>query len=170
VRAVADGKLAASLMLPNREVEPRSAVSLETEFVGVNFPNPFCLSSSPVTNSADMIARAFDAGFGGAYYKTLNREDAFTISHPSPRLSVVHGRYSGMDIGIQNVEQISDRPLADNLKDIAWLRKNYPNHVTAVSIMGFSDEDWAYLAAAAEVTNNITKNAKFNPCALEFFA
>eukprot|EP01033_Poteriospumella_lacustris_P014598 gene14599-10438_t len=55
-----------------------------------------------------------------------------------------------MDIGIQNMEQISDRPLEDNLKDIAWLRKQYPTKVTAVSIMGYCDEDWAYLAQAAE--------------------
>jgi dihydropyrimidine dehydrogenase (NAD+) subunit PreA len=131
--------------------------------VGIQYKNPFCLSSSPVTNSADMIARAYDAGFAGAYYKTLNREDQFFVSHPSPRLNSVNAAWghrhtggtassagAGMDVGIQNVEQISDRPLADNLADIAWLRKHYPEHITAASIMGFCDEDWAYLAAAAE--------------------
>jgi dihydropyrimidine dehydrogenase (NAD+) subunit PreA len=127
------------------------------DFLGIQWENPLSLSSSPVTNSAEMIARAYDAGFAGAYYKTLNREDKFQISHPSPRLGVVHSHNktagamgSGMDVGIQNMEQISDRPLADNLKDIEWLRKNYPTKVTAVSIMGYCDEDWDYLARAAE--------------------
>ena len=150
VRAIADGKFAAEAMIPDIIPPRRHQTSLETEFVGINFMNPFTLSSSPVTNSADMIARAYDAGFAGSYYKTLNREDQFVISHPSPRLNVVHAAHKGMEIGIQNVEQISDRPLADNLADILWLRKHYPKHITAVSIMGFSDEDWAYLAAAAE--------------------
>jgi dihydropyrimidine dehydrogenase (NAD+) subunit PreT len=152
VRAVADGKKAVKMILPNTSLPSRNTISLETEFCGIKFENPFCLSSSPVTNSAEMIARAYDAGWGGAYYKTLNREDIFTIYHPSPRLGVVHGGRNAIEIGIQNVEQISDRPLADNLKDIEWLRKHYPNKVTAVSIMGFSNEDWAYLAAAAEVS------------------
>lgn len=158
VGAVADGKRAASLALPNASPPERTRISLQTNFVGINFENPFCLSSSPVTNSADMIARAYDAGFGGAYYKTLNRESQFHISHPSPRLNVVHSKpYPDMGVGIQNVEQISDRPLEDNLKDINWLRKNYPSKITAASIMGYCDDDWAYLAAAAEV-------CEFLPC------
>lgn len=165
VRAIADGKLAAEAMTPLHAAPERIRASLQTEFVGISFMNPFTLSSSPVTNSAEMIARAYDAGFAGAYYKTLNREDKFLISHPSPRLNVVHARNStGMDIGIQNVEQISDRPLADNLADIAWLRKNYPKHITAVSIMGFSDEDWAYLAAAAEVCDCDSKTVNITCC------
>lgn len=153
VQAVADGKRAAAEILPGVPAAPRERLSLATEFVGIRFENPFTLSSSPVTNSAEMIARAYDAGFSGAYYKTLNREDKFSIAHPSPRLGAVHHsgqRQGGLEVGIQNMEQISDRPLADNLKDIEWLRVNYPNKVTAVSIMGYCDEDWDYLARAAE--------------------
>jgi dihydropyrimidine dehydrogenase (NAD+) subunit PreT len=154
VQAVADGKHAAVQILPNHPVAPRQRISLATNFCGLTFQNPFTLSSSPVTNSAEMIARAYDAGFAGSYYKTLNREDKFSISHPSPRLGVVHNHLmKGMDMaGIQNLEQISDRPLEDNLKDINWLRKNYPDKITAVSIMGYCDEDWDYLARAAEVS------------------
>jgi dihydropyrimidine dehydrogenase (NAD+) subunit PreT len=152
VSAVADGKRAAALVLPNSSLPERDRINLKTSFVGIDFENPFCLSSSPVTNSAEMIARAYDAGFAGAYYKTLNRESQFSISHPSPRLSAVHSKpYPDMAIGIQNVEQISDRPLEDNLKDIYWLRRNYPMKITAASIMGYCDDDWSYLAAAAEV-------------------
>ena len=154
VRAVADGKRAAIEILPNQPVAPRERPSLEMDFVGIKWENPFTLSSSPVTNTAEMIARAYDAGFGGSYFKTLNREDKFSISHPSPRLGVVHANHGGMDIGIQNMEQISDRPLAENLADIAWLRKTYPTKISAVSIMGYCDEDWDYLARAAEVSEN----------------
>lgn len=155
VSAVANGKRAAHLILPNVIPPTRETISLTTDFCGVQFENPFCLSSSPVTNSADMIAEAYDHGWAGAYYKTLNREDKFHISHPSPRLNAVHSSHGvnrRMGVGIQNVEQISDRPLVDNLADIEWLRKKYPTKVTAVSIMGYDVDDWAYLAAAAEVS------------------
>ncbi|CAM9120135.1 unnamed protein product [Ectocarpus fasciculatus] len=158
VRAVADGKRAADLIAAYRGNLPappprydENDGALAISFCGVQYDNPFCLSSSPVTNTAEMIAEAYDAGWGGSWYKTLNREDKFVISHPSPRLGSVHSSHSSkLGVGIQNVEQISDRPLADNLKDIEWLRLHYPRHITGVSIMGYCEEDWVYLAAAAE--------------------
>lgn len=151
VAAVSDGKRAAVEIVPSVIPPKRIKPSLATEFCGIKFENPFCLSSSPVTNSAEMIAKAYEYGWSGSYYKTLNREDQFTISHPSPRLGSVHTtRSSRMDVGIQNMEQISDRPLVDNLADIRWLRKNFPTKVMGVSIMGYSEEDWAYLAKASE--------------------
>ena len=56
--------------------------SLEIEFCGVRCVNPFFLSSSPVGNTAEMIARAFDAGWGGAVYKTLNLETGLRGHRP----------------------------------------------------------------------------------------
>lgn len=151
VSAVSDGKRAATYIVPQVKPPIREKVSLETEFCGIKFENPFCLSSSPVTNSAEMISIAYDLGWSGSYYKTLNREDKFVINHPSPRLGSVHTtKSSRMDVGIQNLEQISDRPLVDNLADIRWLRYNYPTKVMGVSIMGYNEDDWAYLAKAAE--------------------
>jgi len=151
VGAIADGKRAAAAIMPGVELPTRpDTPSLELDFCGVKFPNPFCLSSSPVSNTAEMCARAFDAGWGGIYYKTLGLEQKFKVYHPSPRLNAVHFEGVKAAVGIQNVEQITDRPAADNFKDIAWLRKNYPNQVVCVSIMGFSKEDWAELAKRSE--------------------
>ena len=48
------------------------------------------------------------------------------------------------------MEQISDRPLKDNLLDFLYLKKHYPEHVLISSIMGFSNEEWEYLAKASE--------------------
>jgi dihydropyrimidine dehydrogenase (NAD+) subunit PreA len=127
----------------------RSRPSLEIEFCGVRCPNPFFLSSSPVGNTAEMVARAFDAGWGGAVFKTLNLEKDFEIVDPTPRLNALH-RGAQRFIGLQNMEQISERPLAQNLKDIAWLKKHYPDRVLVASIMGYSDEGWAELARRAE--------------------
>ncbi len=37
---------------------------LSITFCGVKFPNPFCLSSSPVGNCYEMCAKAYDTGWG----------------------------------------------------------------------------------------------------------
>ncbi len=153
--SVLDGKRAAkaiaeafplrvALMVP-RATRP----SLEIEFCGVRCVNPFFLSSSPVGNTAEMIARAFDAGWGGAVYKTLNLERDFEVIDPTPRLNALHHGAERF-IGLQNMEQISERPLADNLEDIAWLKKRYPDRVLVASIMGYSDEGWSELATRSE--------------------
>ena len=153
--SVLDGKRAATAIaeaFPLRRAvampkAPRP--SLEIDFCGVHCVNPFFLSSSPVGNTAEMVARAFDAGWGGAVYKTLNLESDFEVVDPTPRLNALH---NGNDrfIGLQNMEQISERPLADNLEDIAWLKKHYPDRVLVASIMGYSDEGWIELATRSE--------------------
>lgn len=119
-------------------------VDLSIEFCGKRFINPFLLSSSPVSNSAEMVARAFDAGWSGVVFKTLN-SDRLPIIHPSPRMNPLH--YGGKHmVAVQNVEQISDRPLRHNLMDFLYLKKQYPERVLISSIMGFSNDEWAYLA------------------------
>lgn len=122
---------------------------LSIEFCGVKCENPFFLSSSPVSNHAEMCARAFDAGWGGIVYKTLNLESSFKIVMPSPRLNAYHYNDKRF-IGLQNAEQISDRNIDDNIADIKYLKKNYPSKVLISSIMGFNDADWSILAKMSE--------------------
>jgi dihydropyrimidine dehydrogenase (NAD+) subunit PreA len=121
-------------------------IDLSVKFCGVVFQNPFMLSSSPVSNNAEMIGRAFDAGWGGVAYKSL-ASDRIKMIHPSPRM---HGYHYGEKrlIGLQNVEQTSDRGLKPNLRDIKYLKKHYPKHVVMASIMGFSNQEWEELAKA----------------------
>lgn len=124
----------------------RNNADLSVDFCGVRFKNPFMLSSSPVSNSAEMIGRAFDAGWGGVSYKTIVT-DRIPIIHPSPRMHC-YDRGGRKRIGIQNVEQTSDRGLKPNLLDITYLKKKWPDHVVMASIMGFSNDEWADLAKA----------------------
>ncbi len=121
-------------------------VDLSVDFCGVKFVNPFMLSSSPVSNCAEMIGRSFDAGWGGVAYKTMVT-DRIPITHPSPRM---HGYNYGDQklVGLQNVEQTSDRGLKANLLDIMYLKKHWPDRVVMASIMGFSNQEWADLAKA----------------------
>ncbi len=123
--------------------------NLNIEFCGVKCENPFFLSSSPVGNHAEMCARAFDAGWGGIVYKTLNLESSFKIIMPSPRLNAYHYNDKRF-VGLQNAEQITDRNIKDNIADIKLLKKNYPKKVLVSSIMGFNDEDWSELAKMSE--------------------
>ena len=67
---------------------------LSVEMCGVRFPNPICLSSSPVSNTGEMVGRAFDAGFGGVAFKTIGKGD-IKIIHPAPRMA-------GYDYGKSN--------------------------------------------------------------------
>jgi len=121
---------------------------LSIDFCGVRFENPVLLSSSPVSNTGEMVGRAFDAGFGGVVFKTIGMGDT-KIIHPAPRMA-------GYDydarklVGLQNVEQISDRPFKDNLADLVYLKKNWPSKVLIASIMGFSKAEWRELAVACE--------------------
>ncbi|MBN2446840.1 MAG: NAD-dependent dihydropyrimidine dehydrogenase subunit PreA [Phycisphaerae bacterium] len=152
--SVLDGKRAAEAIaaaFPLRRsvsVPARTRPSLAIEFCGIKFPNPFCLSSSPVGNTAEMIARAFDAGWGGAVYKTVGLEEEYAIVDPTPRLNALH-HGDRRFVGLQNIEMISERPYKDNLRDIAWLKKHYPDRPLIVSIMGYSDAGWAELAKGA---------------------
>jgi dihydropyrimidine dehydrogenase (NAD+) subunit PreA len=125
-----------------------NTVDLSVDFCGLTFRNPFLLSSSPVSNSAEMVARSFDAGWSGVVFKTLN-SDRLPIIHPSPRMHCVHYG-SKKEMAVQNVEMISDRPLKDNLTEFLYLKKNFPHHPIIASIMGFFTDEWVYLARAAE--------------------
>lgn len=144
-KKVADAIAAAFPLTRLVTVPVRSRPSLEIEFCGLRFNNPFCLSSSPVANTAEMVSRAFDAGWGGAVFKTCGLEEDYQIIDPTPRLNALH-HGDRRFIGLQNIEMISERPFQQNLRDITWLKKRYPDRPLIVSIMGYSDEGWVELA------------------------
>lgn len=119
---------------------------LSVEFCGFKMKNPFMLSSSPVSNSAEMCARAFEAGWGGVAYKTVVT-DRIPIVHPSPRMQGYHAAGARL-AGLQNVEQTSDRGLKANLLDMTYLKRHWPDRLLMASIMGFSGPEWVELAKA----------------------
>jgi dihydropyrimidine dehydrogenase (NAD+) subunit PreA len=96
---------------------------LSVRFAGIYSPNPFWLASGPPSNSGDQVRRAFDLGWGGAVWKTVGE----------PIVNVC-SRYSSIDyggqrmMGLNNIELISDRPIADNLREIAQVKRQYPKH------------------------------------------
>jgi dihydropyrimidine dehydrogenase (NAD+) subunit PreA len=104
---------------------------LAIEFCGVKAPNPFWLASAPPTNSAYQVRRAFDAGWGGVVWKTLGSEPIVNVSS---RYGAID--YDGRKVaGLNNIELITDRTLEDNLREIAEVKRDYPQHALFVSLM-----------------------------------
>lgn len=109
---------------------------LSVNICGIDSPNPFWLASAPPTNTGDQIARAFDAGWGGAVWKTLGEP-----------IENVYSRYSSIDLngqrmaGLNNIELITDRSLDLNLIEIAEVKRRYPDNAVVVSLMVDSNPD-----------------------------
>jgi dihydropyrimidine dehydrogenase (NAD+) subunit PreA len=115
-------------------------VDLSVEFCGVRFPNPFVLAAAPPTDSAEMIARGFDAGWGGAVVKTLGLEHV-PVHLVSPMMAGLSYEDKNL-IGLENIDLISDRKINEVLPEVEDLKRRYPEQVLIVSIMAGPEEDW----------------------------
>lgn len=125
------------------EIElPEDEDRLKCDICGIPLENPFLLSSSVVASTYDMCARAFEAGWAGACFKTVC---SFDIHEASPRFSAITGD-NGSIIGFKNIEQLSDHSVAENMKIFRKLKKNYPTKFILASIMGQNEEEWESLA------------------------
>src|SRR5260221_12930875 len=101
---------------------------------GIKFPNPFLLGSGPPGTNARVIAKSFDAGWGGAVAKTVSLESSKVVN-VVPRYGKLRSRNNGEVIGFQNIELISDRPIEIWLEEFRQIKKDYPDHVLIASIM-----------------------------------
>jgi dihydropyrimidine dehydrogenase (NAD+) subunit PreA len=119
---------------------------LTVKFAGVTSPNPFWLASGPPTNTGGQVMRAFDAGWGGAVWKTIGEPIVNTSS-----------RYGAIDLngvkmmGLNNIELISDRSPETNFREIYEVKKRYPNNLVIASLMVESKrESWHAMVRRAE--------------------
>lgn len=120
--------------------------SLFTNFLGITSPNPFWLASAPPTDKKINVLRAFEAGWGGVVWKTLGSQ----VKNVSSRYSAVD--YHGSRVmGFNNIELISDRPLAINLKEITECVKLFPDRAMIVSLMADNNrQSWHELIKQCE--------------------
>ena len=119
--------------------------NISSNLAGIQSPNPFWLASAPPTNSGYQIMKAFDAGWGGAVWKTLG----VPVINVSSRYGAVHYRDTRM-MGFNNIELISDRPLSDNLREIEEVKKYFPNHAVVASLMVQSRAEWHQIVKDVE--------------------
>ena len=105
-------------------------VDLSINCGGIKSPNPFWLASAPPSNSGYQVCKAFEAGWGGAVWKTIGE----------PVMNVCN-RYGSVDyngqkiLGLNNIELISDRPIETNLREIAETKKLWPDRAVIASLM-----------------------------------
>ncbi|MFT9294770.1 MAG: NAD-dependent dihydropyrimidine dehydrogenase subunit PreA [Acetobacter orientalis] len=123
---------------------------LRTIFAGIKSPNPFWLASAPPTDKAYNVRRAFEAGWGGVVWKTLGED---------PPVVNVSSRYGSLNyngnrlMGLNNIELISDRPLAVNLAEIKQVKRDYPDRAVVVSLMvPCVEESWKAILPLVEET------------------
>jgi len=130
-------------------------VDLSVNFCGVQFKNPFILSSAPPTTTGEMMGRAFEAGWAGGVTKTLV-VDADSIVNVTPRLASLS--FPGPTnepkkiYAFENIELVTDRSFSVWLKEIEELRKKYPEHVVIASIMDDASkpDGWQHMAKKCE--------------------
>ena len=128
---------------PAQENKPNLAI----DFCGIHCENPFFLASSAICTNYEMIARAFEAGWAGVFYKTICMQD---INEVSPRFDAVHCEGSGDFYGFRNMEQLSENPTRVDFDILKRLKHDYPSKIVVASIMGQTERQWIILARMAE--------------------
>ncbi len=110
---------------------------LSINCAGIKSPNPFWIASGPPANTGYQAQRAFDAGWGGVVWKTIGDP----IVNVSSRYSALKLGQARM-VGFNNIELISDRSPETNFKEIAEVKKRWPNHAVIASLMVDTRERW----------------------------
>ena len=117
---------------------------LAVDFAGVQFKNPFMLSSAPPAMDPRHILRAARLGWGGAVIKTVTEEPTV-----DPRTRLGSLRRGDSPIGMNNIELLSRKPLSTWTDDwIPEIKREVPeDFILIASIMSSPDPDgWTKLA------------------------
>jgi dihydropyrimidine dehydrogenase (NAD+) subunit PreA len=126
--------------------------NLHSVFAGIHSPNPFWLASAPPTDKAYNVNRAFEAGWGGVVWKTLGEAGPPIVNVSGPRYGALHTPDRRL-IGFNNIELITDRDLELNLKEIAEVKKCWPDRAMVVSLMVPCEENaWKAILPRVEDT------------------
>jgi dihydropyrimidine dehydrogenase (NAD+) subunit PreA len=118
---------------------------LSIDFCGVRSPNPFWLASAPPTNTGAQVMRAFEAGWGGAVWKTLGNP----IVNVTSRFGGLHHGTTRL-MGLNNIELITDRPLEVNFREMLEVKKRFPKHTLVASLMVDTKEEWREIIQRSE--------------------
>jgi len=122
--------------------------NLQIEFCGQKMLNPFWLASSPVADSGEMIARAFEAGWGGAVLKTLS-PDSEELNLVSPKIWGLNYQHQRL-MGMVNIDLNTERTFEVCLDDIKNLKRQYPRHLVIASLMAGEEAAWKDCARQIE--------------------
>jgi dihydropyrimidine dehydrogenase (NAD+) subunit PreA len=125
---------------------------LRNTFAGITSPNPFWLASAPPTDKAYNVHRAFEAGWGGVVWKTLGEDGPPIVNVNGPRYGALLSPDRRM-LGFNNIELITDRPLAVNLAEIREVKRAWPDRALVASLMvPCTEAAWRDILARVEDT------------------
>src|SRR5918999_5864292 len=133
-------------------------------FTGIQFENPFLLSSAPPTESENNILRAFEAGWGGVVTKTIGLHPVVNVvgakakfmrTSPEDAYVSMKKRHGSALHSSWNWELISDKTIDWWLPKIARIKQSHPDRILIASIMAGSGSDkelrhWQELAIGCQ--------------------
>lgn len=140
------------------------AVDTSVVFTGLEFENPFLLSSAPPTESETNIMRAFDAGWGGVVAKTIGLHPVVNVYGARTKFMRTAVETNAVSMKKQpgaalhsswNWELISDKPLDWWVPRLRRIKEAHPSKILIASIMAGSGNDkelraWQTLAEACQ--------------------
>lgn len=131
-------------------------IDLSVQLNGLRLPNPFVIASGPPGTNANVIAKAFDEGWGGVVSKTacLNAARIVNVAPRYARLRAASGSGApGQILGWENIELISDRTFSAWLDDFRSLKSRYPDRVLIASITEECSRDaWIEIVERTQAT------------------
>jgi dihydropyrimidine dehydrogenase (NAD+) subunit PreA len=123
--------------------------SLQIDFADILFKNPFILASGPPTRDADMLRRAFAAGWAGAVIKTIPSEKLMQrglIREPRPLLTTT--RVAKRKIGMGNISITGEWRIPEWAQALDALKQEFPECRVIGSIGAeVVPSDWKNMAA-----------------------
>lgn len=121
---------------------------LSIDFCGRHFVNPFTVAASPPSDNRARVERAFEAGWGGAVFKTTSVEsEVVDLVYPMMgALSYKDRRHAAF----YNIDLISERHIDEICADIRYLKGKFPDRMVIGSIMAGSRAEWEELVSKLE--------------------
>jgi dihydropyrimidine dehydrogenase (NAD+) subunit PreA len=118
----------------DRDRKGRSMVDISVEFAGLAVENPFLLAAGPVTEGAEGVMEAFDAGWAGAVMSTVALNP---VGAPAPaRYAIRSGATRWGEVAF---DERGQRDIADMADQIAVIRRSFPDRPLFASLGGGGD-------------------------------
>jgi dihydropyrimidine dehydrogenase (NADP+)/dihydropyrimidine dehydrogenase (NAD+) subunit PreA len=108
--------------------------TLATTVDGLQLPNPFVIGSGPPGTNLNVIAKAFEEGWGAVVAKTVSL-DASKVVNVTPRYGKLLAGDGQEVIGWENLELISDRPFQVWEDEFKRCKDLFPHSILIASIM-----------------------------------
>jgi dihydroorotate dehydrogenase subfamily 1 len=124
--------------------------TLATTVDGLKLPNPFIIGSGPPGTNLNVIAKAFQEGWGAVIAKTVSL-DASKVVNVTPRYGKLHSSDGKEIIGWENIELISDRPFKIWEDEFKKCKDMFPDRILIASIMEeYSKDRWVELVERSQ--------------------